>query len=130
MRNVLIAALAAGLIGGVSYAPASSASSDESASGRQCFVASMVRSFSSEDDRSIIVHVSRRASYELTPVTNCQDVDGIHQVGLRTLSGAASLCVGQEAELFMRPRNGSSGQCRVEVTRRLPAAPSDEAQSN
>ncbi len=123
MRAILITVLAVGAGAAASCAqiPASTSES-AAASGRQCFLIDSVRSFSGEGDGSIIVHASQRAAYELAAIGYCQDIDWANQVALRAFGGASSLCVGEQADLIVRPLGGPAERCRVRVTRRLTEA--------
>ena len=118
MRTMLIFTLAAAAAGVASSAPPPGAAEGGS-TGRQCFLVDTVRNFSGEGDGSIIVHASRRQAFELTAIGYCQDIDWANQVALRTFGGTSSLCVGEQADLIVRPLGGPTERCRVEVTRAL-----------
>ena len=120
MRVMLVSVLCAAAFGAASCAPPPGTAPD-GAVARQCFMVSRVRNFSAQDDQAIIVHAGRDDSYELKTLGYCQDIDWAHQVELRTFGGTMSLCVGEQADVIVRPLGGPTDRCRVEVTRRVPA---------
>lgn len=90
---------------------------------RQCFLTNYVQSFSDGEDReSIIINASRRESFELQAIGYCQDIDWANQVMIDPLGGGSSLCVGDQADLVVRPLGGPAERCRVRVTRQLTEA--------
>jgi hypothetical protein len=118
MRTFLIlAALTTTAVAGCAPTP------DTAAGNRQCFLANYVQSFSGGESReSIIINASRRESFELQAVGYCQDIDWANQVVIDPLGGGSSLCVGDQADLIVRPLGGPVERCRVRVTRQLTEA--------
>ena len=118
MRVLLISAfLAGGLV--ASCAPVSDA---PGSAARQCFLISQVRSFGDGDnDESIVVQAGSRG-YVMEALGYCQDIDWANQVAIDPLIGESSLCVGDQADLIVRPLGGPVERCRVRVTRALTEA--------
>lgn len=115
---ITIAAVLAGAFA-ASCAPAPTAGG----ANRQCFMPDYVRSFSDGPGRdSIIIHASRRSAFELTPIGYCQDFDWANQVVIDPLGGGSSVCVGDQADLIVRPLGGAAERCRIRVTRALTEA--------
>ena len=118
MRVLLISAfLASGLVASCAPVPDAPGSS-----ARQCFLVSQVRSFGDgDDDESIVVQEGSRG-YVMEAVGYCQDIDWANQVAIDPLIGESSLCVGDQADLIVRPLGGPVERCRVRVTRALTEA--------
>lgn len=119
MRVMLVSVLCATMIGAASCAPVSDTAAEGAA--RPCFMVDRVRNFTPHGDQAVIVHAARNESYELKTLGYCQDIDWAHQMELRTYGGTMSLCVGEQADVIVRPLGGPNERCRVEVTRRVPA---------
>lgn len=118
MRLAIIAA-AVLTVAAASCAPAPGAGG----AARQCFMPDYVRSFSDGPEReSIIIHVSSNNAFELTPIGYCQDINWANQVVIDPLGGGSSVCVGDQADLILRPLGGPVERCRIRVTRALTEA--------
>jgi hypothetical protein len=118
MRIIILAAFA---LTAAACAPAPGMSDGAA---RQCLFVNQVRSFSGSDDESVIVRAGS-AAYELTAIGYCADIDWANQVAIDTLGGASTLCVGDTADLIVRPLGGPAERCRVRVTRALTDAEVD-----
>lgn len=123
MRVGLVTVLCAAAFGAACAPVADTA--PEAAAARQCFMVNRVRDFTPQSDQAVIVHAGRDESYELRTLSYCRDIDWAHQMELRTFGGTMSLCVGEQADVIVRPLGGPVDRCRVEVTRRVPAEASD-----
>ena len=118
MRVLLISAfLAGGLVASCAPVPDAPGSA-----ARQCFLISQVRSFwDGDNDESIVVQAGSRG-YVMEALGYCQDIDWANQVAIDPLIGESSLCVGDQADLIVRPLGGPVERCRVRVTRALTEA--------
>ena len=121
MLVLLISTFVAGSLA-ASCAPAPGASEGAA---RQCFLVSQVRSFGDgDDDESIVVRAGSRG-YVMEALGYCQDIDWANQVAIDPLVGESSLCVGDQADLIVRPLGGPVERCRVRVARALTEAEND-----
>jgi hypothetical protein len=115
MRIAILTAVSAASLAAAACAPTPGVSDGAS---RQCMFVSQVRSFSSGSEESVIVRAGREA-YELTAVGFCAEIDWANEVVIDTLGGGSSLCVGDHADLIVRPLGGPAERCRVRVSRAL-----------
>lgn len=93
--------------------PASAATS-----GRECFPAGTVNSFTPLDDHAVDVKVGASKYYRLDLTGACPNVDWAQGVALRTLGGGTWVCQGADAEIIVPSPNGPE-RCLVSGVRRL-----------
>lgn len=123
MRTIILSiALATTAVAGCAPMSPSAAGLDGQTDPRRCFLVSQVRNFSAAEDGKIVVHASRRSAFELTAVGYCRDIDWANQVALQPLIGESSLCVGDTADLVVRPLGGDAERCRIRIIRSLTEA--------
>lgn len=85
-----------------------------------CFDAATLRNYRSVQGRTLYVRTSRDEVFELQSVGACNDLDGAVGISLvPTFGSITRLCVGDSADVLTRGGPGSSGPCRVRVTRML-----------
>ncbi|MFN3585636.1 DUF6491 family protein [Phenylobacterium sp.] len=121
--KIATAALAAGLLALSAAAPQAAAKSPTEPAAkpaRQCFWASQVNSFASDDDRHVYVRVGVKDVYELEMFGRCHDVDWSQKIGIVS-RGGSTICSGLDAEIIAPSPTGPQ-RCQVSKVRKLTEA--------
>lgn len=87
---------------------------------RTCFWASEVTGFDDAGADRVLVHIGRRATWELTLSPGCPDANWAMRIGIRS-RGSERICPGRPAELIVPDASGSGSRCLVRTIRKLPA---------
>jgi hypothetical protein len=90
----------------------------------QCFLASQLTNFRTDDSRAVYVRASRGSVFELRATGVCLDVDWARTLAVTPFGGGSRLCAGDQATLRYTGLSGdrAPGRCRVTVERRLSEA--------
>ena len=94
--------------------------------GRACFWASEVTSFSNAGRDRALMNIGRRETWELKLASGCPDLDWTMRIGIR-VRGSERICSGRPAELVVLPASengfqpsaGGFQRCQVREARRL-----------
>ncbi|QNP42258.1 hypothetical protein H9L15_07695 [Sphingomonas daechungensis] len=78
------------------------ASAASSSSGRDCFNARNVSSFTPHGTDAVDIQVGVRRYYRLTFAGACQNINWVNRVALVSRSGSSFICSGMDAELIVK----------------------------
>lgn len=110
--------------------PQDTGPSAAAASGRQCFRAQDVNSFTPVDRNTVDVRVSANRVYRLQLLTDCRDINWSQRIAIRS-RGSSWICTGADlgTELIVPDAIGID-RCLVRDVRRLSDAEIEPSQSN
>jgi hypothetical protein len=87
-----------------------------------CFFVETVSGFApGPNDQTVYLRAGVNDVYELRTTGVCRDVNWTNQIGIRTRTGASSICTGFDAELLIPSFGGQPDRCPVIAQRRLSA---------
>lgn len=120
-KFALVTAATASLLATSAATPGFARSPEEPAAkaARQCFWASNVNNFASDDERVVNIRVGVRDVYQLEMLGRCPDVDWANSIAIRS-RGSNYICSGLDAELIA-PSSIGPQRCAVSKIRKLTA---------
>ena len=92
--------------------------SSASSSGRDCFTATNVSSFTPHGD-AVDIQVGVRRYYRLTFAGVCQNTNWVNRVALVSRSGSSFICSGMDAEVVVRDSPIGPQRCLVNSITRI-----------
>jgi uncharacterized protein DUF6491 len=110
VRTAILALVTSALAGCAAQPAANPAMAGRS--GRQCFLASQVNSFTPTKAGFVDVRVSASRYFRLDLGAGCPNVDWSIRVGIRSVGGGSWICEGYDAELIV-PEPGIGGRCPI-----------------
>ena len=119
IRSAAILAVTAALTMLSGCAPQSAAPTGAASSGRQCFFAGSVNSFTARGDEVVDVRAGARRYFRLQLAGTCPGVNWRNRVALRTRGGSSWICQGLDAEIIVPEPGIGPQRCLVRSVRRL-----------
>ena len=111
MVRTAICALGAAALASCAAQPAGAPAAAQS-SGRQCFLASQVNSFTPAKAGFVDIRVGANRYFQLELGGGCPDVNWSLQVGIRSVGGGSWICESYDVELVV-PDPAISGRCPI-----------------
>lgn len=114
-----MAALSALAAACVQQDAAGGTASAASSSGRDCFSATNVSSFTPHGTDAVDIQVGVRRYYRLTFAGACQNTNWVNRVALVSRSGSSFICQGMDAELVVNDSPMGPQRCLVSSVTRI-----------